>query len=178
MRWVFALALVLLKPLPAEPPQAAPDGHAWLCDTYSGKGDTFVPIRQGETLKWFEGHLADFDSEIAWRVKNESGWTELHAEISSAGKIAGRDVVNMLFRIPTSTKPAAKLVLVGDGRQYRPIIMILTDVEVEFAASRVVTISGTAILVNRDAITGSGNFYYGGLLRFRPVTRYPRQSPG
>src|ERR1041385_4187849 len=58
----------------------------WPCRTHSGKGDRVIAIPQSHTLQWFRDHLADFDSEIAWRVKNDRSWSSIGSAVTKVGR--------------------------------------------------------------------------------------------
>jgi len=130
-----------------------------LCRTYSGKGDGTIAIRQPHTLRWFTSHLPNFDSEVAWRVKNESGWDHINAVVTPVGIFHQRDVAYILFSIPSKAQPVGKLVLIGNPGQFRPVVWILADTEIEFAPSAIVPIPNATVLVNRDRVSGTGGFY-------------------
>lgn len=132
----------------------------WLCRTYSGKRDDTITVRQARTLWWYANHLPDFDSEVAWRVKNESGWKNITAVPIPVGTFRKRDVAYILFTIPSKPNPVGKLVLIGENAQFRPVVWILADTDIEFAPSAIVDVSHTTVLVNRDRVSGTGGFYF------------------
>lgn len=119
-----------------------------------------LAIHQPQPLEWFTNHLADFDFETAWRVKNESGWDSIKAAVTPAGRFHKADVVDILFTIPTERDPVGKLVLIGDRGQFRPVVWILAETKIEFARSAVVDVSNIEVLVNRDRVSGTGNDYF------------------
>jgi hypothetical protein len=148
--------LLLLITFPSFPQPRAT--AAWNCRTYSGKGDGAIAIRQSHPLRWFTERLADFDSEVAWRIKHEKGWDRLTAAVSRVGTFHRRDVVDILFRIPDSSNPVAKLVLIGISGQFRPVVWILADGGVAFEPSRVVNVSQVSVLSHRAPMGGTGGF--------------------
>jgi hypothetical protein len=131
----------------------------WLCRTYSGKGNGTITVRQARTLRWYTNHLPDFDPEVAWRVKNESGWEDIKAVATQVGTFHKHDVACLLFTISSKPSPIGKLVLVGDPGQLRPVIWILAETDIEFAPSAIVHVADTTVLVNRDRVSGTGGFY-------------------
>lgn len=154
------LSVLLLIMSQAAVAQGSSSKAPWLCRTYSGKGERTITVRDAHALSWFANHLGDFDSETAWVVKHESGWDSIKAVVTSVGKFHRRDVVQILFTIPGKPSPVGKLVLVGDPGQFRPVIWILAETEIEFSPPAIVQVSGTTVLVNRDWIPGTGNFYF------------------
>jgi hypothetical protein len=154
-RFVVAAVLGFLVQLSILPQQ-----RQWQCRSHTGKGDRTLVIQQAHTLQWFAEHLAEFDPEVAWRVRNEPGWNVIRTEIAHVGKFGGREVDDILFRIPTKRDPVAKLVVIGAGGQFRPVVWTLADFDMFFAPSTIVNVSGVTVLVSRDRVSGTGNGFY------------------
>jgi hypothetical protein len=145
----------------------------WLCSRYSGKGNHTLVIQQAHTLKWFAEQLPEFDQEIAWRVGNEPGWKIIKAEIDPVGEFGGREVDDVLYRIAGKPDPVAKLVLIGNRRQFRPVVWTLADFNVRFMRSTVSSVSGTAVLINRDEVAGTGSGTYEDYFVFDDASELP-----
>jgi hypothetical protein len=159
-RMVVAAVLIFLAPSSLLPQQPPGNERPWRCLSHSGKGNDTLVIQQAHPLQWFAEHLPEFDPEVAWRVKNEPGWNAMKAEIAPVGEIAGREVDSVLFRIASKPDPVAKLVVIGYRGQFRPVVWTLADSDLSFAPSTVVHLSDATVLVNRERISGTGNFFY------------------
>lgn len=160
MSRIFA-ALLLLTAHGQLFSQQAPNEPQWLCEMSDyGNGTRTVPIRESHHLQWFAGHIAEFDPQVAGRMKYDSRWRDMRAEIAPVGKLGGRDVIDVLFTVPDRAGPVGKLVLIGQREQFRPVVWILADGGVHLTHSKVVNVSNTSILVSRDRMDGTGHFYY------------------
>jgi hypothetical protein len=158
-RIIVATVLLFLvqSSIPAQ--QRAGNERRWQCRSYSGKGNETLIIEQAHPLQWFAEHLPEFDSQVAWRAKNEPGWNVISAEIVPVGEFAGRQVDDVLFRIASQPDPVAKLVVIGSQGQFRPVVWTLADFGVFFVPSMVVKLSDATVLVNRDRVSGTGYFF-------------------
>ncbi|HEY4089277.1 MAG TPA: hypothetical protein VGM43_25280, partial [Bryobacteraceae bacterium] len=76
------------------------------------------------------------------------------------GEFAGREVDDVVFRIASKPDPVAKLVVIGYREEFRPIVWTLADSEVSFVPSMVVKLPNATVLVNRDRVDGTGNWFY------------------
>jgi hypothetical protein len=117
-------------------------------------------VRVPHRLRWFTTNLPAFDSEIKRRVTHERNWGEITSEVKYIGAFGGRKVVDVLFSTTGSEKPVAKLILLGDRSQFRPVVWILDDAGVTFTPSRIIEVAGTPVLVSRHRVSGTGNFYF------------------
>lgn len=180
--WRILLALiVLLSPLTViaqdwDAPAERPLEHGrWLCWSYSGKGAWALEIKQARPLDYFTRELADFDSEIRWRINNEpsGGWPQLRAQVREVGDFAGHSVVDVLFHLPERESPIAMLVLLGKAQQYRPVVWILDDSGLMLTGSQILKVERETVLSVRTRVAGSGNFYLEDYLIFDPQLQIP-----
>jgi hypothetical protein len=159
-RMVVAAVLVFLAQSSILSQQRPENERQWRCRSHSGKGNDTLIIQQAHPLQWFAEHLPEFDSEVAWRVRNDPGWNVMKAEIAQVGELAGREIDDVLFRIASKPEPVAKLVVIGYRGQFRPVVWTLADSDLFFAPSTVVHLSDATVLVNRDRVPGMVNFFY------------------
>jgi hypothetical protein len=156
----LGIALLLLLPQSWEPGSRPKEQGRWLCWMYSGKGARAIAASQAHPVDWFAHHIFEFDYELAVRLPVEPELRELGAEIRDAGTFAGREVREIEFRKPGSRDPMAKMIPLGAGDEFRPVVFIVADTAVTFSPPRVARVAGTEILVSRHGIAGTGNFYY------------------
>ncbi|MEO8001409.1 MAG: hypothetical protein ABI644_05995 [Arenimonas sp.] len=170
LRILLFISLVLLCPdLSAQQWISAYDrpeeNGRWLCWEYSGKGQQAREITELRPLEYFTKQLADFDSEIGWRMANDKlqDWSKIHSQVNNVGMFAGQQVIDIFYYLPDDDKKAkafGKMVVIGNKNQFRPIVWVLDDTDVDFSASAIKLVQGVSVLATRSRIDGSGNFYY------------------
>ena len=155
----LGIALLLL-PQSWEPGSRPKEQGRWLCWIYSGKGARAMTVSDAHPAEWFAHHIFEFDYELAVRLPVEPELRELRAEVRDAGTFAGHEVRDIEFRKPGSRDPMSKMILLGAGDQFRPVVFIIADTSVTFTVPHVARVAGTGILVSRHGVAGTGNFYY------------------